>query len=139
MANLPTTLHVDVVNAEASVFSGEASYVGLPGQEGSLGVLPGHLPFLTKIRPGEVVIKTKSGDEHVFVAGGILEVQPGRVTVLADTAIRSKDLDEAKAIQALEDAKRNLENAKSDREMAQLQAAMSALTAQIAFIRHLRG
>ena len=97
------TIFVDVVSAEESIFSGEASFVALPGQEGELGILPGHVPLLTRIRPGAVRITTTEGtQENVFVAGGILEVQPDRVTVLADTAIRSKDLDEAKAKQALE-------------------------------------
>lgn len=92
------TIFVDVVSAEESIFSGEASFVALPGQEGELGILPGHVPLLTRIRPGAVRITTTEGtQENVFVAGGILEVQPDRVTVLADTAIRSKDLDEAKA------------------------------------------
>ena len=95
------TIFVDVVSAEESIFSGEASFVALPGQEGELGILPGHVPLLTRIRPGAVRITTTEGaQENVFVAGGILEVQPDRVTVLADTAIRSKDLDEAKAKQA---------------------------------------
>ena len=94
-------IFVDVVSAEEAIFSGNASFVALPGQEGELGILPGHVPLLTRIRPGAVRIKTEQGtEENVFVAGGILEVQPDRVTVLADTAIRSKDLDEAKAKQA---------------------------------------
>ena len=93
-----STIIVDVVSAEAAVFSGEAAFVALPGQEGELGILPGHVPLITRIRPGAVRIKKEDGaEESVFVAGGILEVQPDRVTVLADTAIRSKDLDEAKA------------------------------------------
>ena len=96
---------VDVVSAEEAIFSGDAAFVALPGQEGELGILPGHVPLITRIRPGAVRIKTPDGkEENVFVAGGILEVQPDRVTVLADTAIRSKDLDEAKAKQALEEA-----------------------------------
>ena len=90
------TLFVDVVSAEEGIFSGEASFVALPGQEGELGILPGHVPLITRIRPGAVRVKTNEGkEENIFVAGGILEVQPDRVTVLADTAIRSKDLDEA--------------------------------------------
>lgn len=91
------TIFVDVVSAEEAIFSGEAKFVALPGQEGELGILPGHVPLITRIRPGAVRITTQDGaQENVFVAGGILEVQPDRVTVLADTAIRSKDLDEAK-------------------------------------------
>ena len=101
------TLHVDVVSAEGSIFSGEASFVALPGESGELGILPRHTPLITRIKPGAVRIQranpdgTSSGEEEfVFVAGGILEVQPTTVTVLADTAIRGHDLDEAKATEA---------------------------------------
>ena len=121
------TIFVDVVSAEESIFSGEASFVALPGQEGELGILPGHVPLLTRIRPGAVRITTTEGaQENVFVAGGILEVQPDRVTVLADTAIRSKDLDEAKAKQALEEAKLHRAKAQSNMEIAKLEATMAA-------------
>lgn len=130
---------VDVVSAEEAIFSGKASFVALPGQEGELGILPGHVPLITRIRPGAVRIKTEEGqEEDVFVAGGILEVQPDRVTVLADTAVRSKDLDEAKAKKALEEAKQAREQAKSNVEIAKLEATMSALAAQLAYIRKLR-
>ncbi|MEG0820480.1 MAG: F0F1 ATP synthase subunit epsilon, partial [Burkholderiaceae bacterium] len=97
------TIQVDVVSAEESIFSGAAEFVSLPGEAGDLGILPGHTPLITRIRPGVVRIKVagKADDEQVFVAGGILEVQPNVVTVLADTAIRGKDLDEAKASEAL--------------------------------------
>src|SRR5690242_19458162 len=95
MAN---TIHVDVVSAEAQIFSGEATFVALPGEAGELGIYPKHTPLITRIRPGAVRIeKADGGEEFVFVAGGILEVQPTGVTVLADTAIRGADLDEAKA------------------------------------------
>lgn len=133
------TLFVDVVSAEEGIFSGEASFVALPGQEGELGILPGHVPLITRIRPGAVRVKTNEGkEENIFVAGGILEVQPDRVTVLADTAIRSKDLDEAKAKKALEDAKQAREQAKSNTEIVKLEATMSALAAQLAYIRRMR-
>ena len=133
------TLFVDVVSAEEGIFSGEASFVALPGQEGELGILPGHVPLITRIRPGAVRVKTNEGkEENIFVAGGILEVQPDRVTVLAYTAIRSKDLDEAKAKKALEDAKQAREQAKSNTEIAKLEATMSALAAQLAYIRRMR-
>ena len=133
------TLFVDVVSAEEGIFSGEASFVALPGQEGELGILPGHVPLITRIRPGAVRVKTNEGkEENIFVAGGILEVQPDRVTVLADTAIRSKDLDEAKAKKALEDAKQARDQAKSNTEIAKLEATMSALAAQLAYIRRMR-
>ncbi len=103
MAN---TIHVDVVSAEASIYSGEAEFVVLPGEAGELGIYPKHTPLITRIKPGSVRIKPAGGGEEelVFVAGGILEVQPGLVTVLADTAIRGHDLDEAKATEALKAA-----------------------------------
>src|SRR6201746_1424048 len=95
------TIHVDVVSAEESIFSGEARFVALPGEAGELGIYPRHTPLITRVRPGSVRIeKADGGEEFVFVAGGILEVQPNRVTVLSDTAIRGKDLDEAKATEA---------------------------------------
>src|SRR5207237_10104534 len=96
------TIHVDVVSAEEQIFSGEAKFVALPGENGELGILPRHTPLITRIKPGAVRIeRADTGEEEfVFVAGGILEVQPGTVTVLADTAIRGKDLDEAKATEA---------------------------------------
>ena len=93
-----STIHVDVVSAEESIFSGEAKFVALPGEAGELGILPGHIPLITRIKPGAVRIeKEDGGEEFVFVAGGILEVQPKCITVLSDTAIRGHDLDEAKA------------------------------------------
>ena len=135
------TIHVDVVSAEESIFAGEAEFVVLPGEAGELGIYPRHTPLITRIRPGVVRIKKPASNEEdqVFVAGGILEVQPHVVTVLADTAIRAKDLDEAKATEALraaEDAKRN---ATSDLEIAKVEAEMSALAAQLAAIKKLRG
>ena len=114
MAN---TLQVDVVSAEALIFSGEAEFVVLPGESGELGIYPRHAPLLTRIKPGAVRIKRPDGEEElVFVAGGILEVQPKGVTVLADTAIRGRDLDEAKATEAQQRAKEAMANAKSDLE-----------------------
>jgi F-type H+-transporting ATPase subunit epsilon len=96
-----SSIHVDVVSAEQSIFAGEAKFIALPGESGELGILPGHTPLITRIRPGAVRIEKADGDEEfVFVAGGILEVQPNKVTVLADTAIRGHDLDEAKALEA---------------------------------------
>lgn len=134
-----STIFVDVVSAEEQIFSGKAKFVALPGQEGELGILPGHVPLITRIRPGAVRFQTEEGtEENIFVAGGILEVQPDRVTVLADTAIRSKDLDEAKAQQALEEAKNSRAQAQSNQEIAKLEATMANLAAQIAFIRRMR-
>lgn len=133
------TIVVDVVSAEASVYSGEAKFVALPGQEGELGILPGHVPLITRIRPGAVRIQTADGtEESIFVAGGLLEVQPDRVTVLADVAVRSKDLDEAKAKQAIEAAEQAKVNASGEIDIARVQAKLSALSAQLQFIKKLR-
>src|SRR3954462_1014209 len=100
------TIHVDVVSAEESIYSGEAEFVVLPGEAGELGIYPQHTPLITRIKPGSVRIKPTGGaaEELIFVAGGILEVQPKVVTVLADTAIRGTDLDEAKANEAIKRA-----------------------------------
>jgi F-type H+-transporting ATPase subunit epsilon len=134
------TLHVDVVSAEGSIFSGEARFVALPGESGELGILPRHTPLITRIKPGAVRIKRADNgeEEFVFVAGGILEVQPGTVTVLADTAIRGKDLDEAKASEAKRLAEDALKNAKSDLDLAKAQSEVANLAAQIAAIRKFR-
>ena len=95
------TIHVDVVSAEESIFSGLAEFVVLPGEAGELGIMPGHMPLMTRIKPGAVRIKRQDGSEElIFVASGLLEVQPGLITVLADTAIRGHDLDEAKALES---------------------------------------
>lgn len=135
------TIHVDVVSAEASIFEGEAEFVALPGEAGELGIYPQHTPLITRIKPGAVRIKVAgSGDEEfVFVAGGILEVQPNRVTVLADTAIRGHDLDEAKAEEARRQAEEALANKSADIDYAKAQAELAAAIAQIAAIRKLRG
>ncbi|MPS25475.1 F0F1 ATP synthase subunit epsilon [Pigmentiphaga sp.] len=135
------TIHVDVVSAEASIFAGEAKFVALPGEAGELGILPGHTPLISRIRPGTVKISRADNgeEEHIFVAGGLLEIQPGTVTVLADTAIRSHDLDEAKAEQARKAAEEALRNAKDKAEVAVVEAELAMLAAQLAAIRKLRG
>ena len=137
MAN---TIHVDVVSAEASIFEGKAEFVALPGEAGELGIFPQHAPLITRIRPGAVRIKPagRTDEEFVFVAGGILEVQPDRVTVLADTAIRGKDLDEAKALEAQRAAQEAMNNAKSDIDFARAQSEFAIMAAQIAAIQRLR-
>ena len=134
------TIHVDVVSAEERIFSGDADFVVLPGEAGELGVYPQHTPLITRIKPGAVRIMKAGGggEELVFVAGGILEVQPKAVTVLADTAIRGKDLDEAKAADALRRAEESRANAKSGQEMATVEAEIANLAAQLAAIRKLR-
>jgi F-type H+-transporting ATPase subunit epsilon len=131
------TLHVDVVSAEEQIFSGEAKFVALPGETGELGILPQHTPLITRIKPGAVRIQRADNgeEEFVFVAGGILEVQPSRVTVLADTAIRGKDLDEAKAVEAKKLAEEALKNAKSDLDLARAQSELAIQAAQLAALR----
>lgn len=133
------TIHVDVVSAEASIFSGEAKFVALPGEAGELGILPGHTPLITRIKPGAVRIESSDGNEEfVFVAGGILEVQPNLVTVLADTAIRGKDLDEAKASEAKRAAEEALQNQSSELDLARAQSELAVAAAQLAAIARLR-
>jgi F-type H+-transporting ATPase subunit epsilon len=134
------TIQVDVVSAEESIFAGEAEFVVLPGEAGELGIYPRHAALITRIRPGVVRIKLpgQAAEEQVFVAGGILEVQPSGVTVLADTAIRGKDLDEAKASEAMKAAEEARKNASSELEIAKVEAEMSTLAAQLAAIRKLR-
>jgi F-type H+-transporting ATPase subunit epsilon len=134
------TLHVDVVSAEESIFSGEAEFVVLPGEAGELGIYPRHTPLITRIKPGVVEITPPGGGEKqtIFVAGGILEIQPKVVTVLADTAIRGKDLDEAKASEALKRAEDARRSAKDKQEIATVESELSMLAAQLAAIRKLR-
>ena len=134
------TIHVDVVSAEEQIFSGEAKFVSLPGESGELGIMPRHTPLITRIKPGAVRIERADGgpDEFIFVAGGILEVQPDRVTVLADTAIRGGDLDEAKANEAKKLAEEAMKNAKSKVDFAAAQGEFVAMAAQIAALRTLR-
>lgn len=133
------TIHVDVVSAEESIFSGEAKFVALPGEAGELGILPGHIPLITRIKPGAVRIeKADGGEEFVFVAGGILEVQPNCVTVLSDTAIRGHDLDEAKANDARKVAEEAVKNAKSDIDLAKATSELAVMAAQIAALRKYR-
>ena len=134
------TIHVDVVSAEEAIFSGEAEFVVLPGEAGELGIYPRHTPLITRIKPGAVRIKpADGGDEQlIFVAGGILEVQPKIITVLADTAIRGADLDEAKASEALKRAEEARRTATDKQEIAVVEGELAMLAAQIAAIRKLR-
>ena len=130
------TIHVDVVSAEESIFSGEARFVALPGEAGELGIYPRHTPLITRIKPGSVRIEKADGsEEFVVVAGGIIEVQPNCVTVLSDTAIRGKDLDEEKANAAKALAQEALKNAKSEVDMAIAQSELVMLAAQLAALR----
>jgi F-type H+-transporting ATPase subunit epsilon len=133
------TIQVDVVSAEELIYSGEARFVALPGEAGELGIFPRHTPLITRIRPGAVRIEKADGtEEFVFVAGGILEVQPNRITVLSDTAIRGKDLDEAKSAEAQKAAEEALKNAKSDIDLARAQSELTVMVAQIAALRKFR-
>jgi len=136
MAN---TIHIDVVSAEESIFFGEAEFVSLPGEAGELGIYPRHTPLITRIKPGAVRIQKPGGEEEfVFVAGGILEVQPRLITVLADTAIRGHDLDEAKANEALKRAEEARRNARDKQEVAAVESELATLAAQLAAIRKMR-
>lgn len=134
------TIQVDVVSAEESIFSGQATFVALPGENGELGIMPRHTPLITRIKPGAVRIQRADNgeEEFVFVAGGLLEVQPGSVTVLADTAIRGRDLDEAKALEAKKLAEEALRNAKDKIEVATVEAELAVLAAELAAVRKLR-
>jgi F-type H+-transporting ATPase subunit epsilon len=135
-----STIHVDVVSAEESIFSGEATVVSLPGEVGELGILPKHAPLITRIKPGAVrIVRADNKEvEFVFVAGGILEVQPDCVTVLADTAVRGKDLDEAKANEAKRLAEEAVSNAKGELDLAKAQSELAIMVAQLAAIARLR-
>ena len=137
MAN---TVHIDVVSAEASIFSGEAEFVVAPAGAGEVGIYPNHAPMITTIKPGALRIKQSNVAEEIliFISGGILEVQPGMITVLADTAVRGHDLDEAKAIAAKLVAEEAMKNRTSDMDYAKAQAELSEAMAQIHAIERLR-
>jgi len=133
-----TPFKVDIVSAEESVLTGEATFVALPGEAGELGILSGHTPLISRIRPGTVkVVRPDGAEENIFVAGGILEVQPGSITVLSDTAIRAADLDEAKALAAREKAEEALRNVKDKAEIAVVEAELAMLAAQVTAARRL--
>ena len=137
---MAATIRVDVVSAEEQIFAGEAEFVALPGEAGELGIYPRHTPLITRIKPGSVRIKVpdRPDEELIFVAGGILEVQPTVVTVLADTAIRGHDLDEAKAVEAQRLAEEARRNAKDKQEIATVEGELAMLAAQLAAIRRMR-
>ena len=135
------TIHVDVVSLSESIYSGDAEFVVLPGVMGELGIYPQHAPLITQIKPGDVRIKVPGQEEPqiVFVQGGFLEVQPDVVTVLADTAIRAHDLDEAKALEAKQRAEEALQNKTSKEAVATAEGELASAVAQLAAIRRLRG
>ena len=134
------TIQVDIVSAEQSIFSGAADMVIAPGEGGELGILPEHIPLLTRIRPGTLRIRPAGGGEEevIYVSGGMMEVQPDRVTVLADTSVRAHDLDEAKAMEAERLAKEALTNKTGAMEVAKAQAELAEAAAQLQAIRKLR-
>ena len=133
------TIHVDIVSAEQSIFSGEADMVIAPGEAGELGILPEHMPLLTRIKPGTLRIRRAGAEEElIYVSGGMMEVQPDSVTVLADTSVRAHDLDEAKAADALKRAEEARRSAKDKQEIATVEGELAMLAAQLAAIRKLR-
>jgi F-type H+-transporting ATPase subunit epsilon len=132
------TIHVDIVSAEQEIFSGEADRVIAPGEGGELGIMPEHMPLLTRVKPGTIRIQKGSEEEIIYVSGGMMEVQPDRVTVLADTSVRAHDLDEAKAMEAERLAKDALANRSGAMEIAKAQAELAEAGAQLAAIRKLR-
>jgi F-type H+-transporting ATPase subunit epsilon len=133
------TIHVDIVSAEGEIFSGEASMVFAPAVMGEIGIAPRHAPLLTTLKPGEVRVQTPSGEEQFFyVSGGAIEIQPHLVTVLADTALRAKDLDEAAALQAKQRAEEALKNRTDAVDIAELQAEIARLAVQVRMIEKLR-
>ncbi|MEK6749540.1 MAG: F0F1 ATP synthase subunit epsilon [Pseudomonadota bacterium] len=133
------TMHVDIVSAEGAIFSGTVEMVFAPAAGGEVGILPRHTPMLTPLKAGEVRVQLPDGEEqHIYVSGGILEVQPHVVTVLADTAVRAKDLDEAKALQAKERAEQLLKDRKGDIDYAKAEAELAEAVAQLRTIQSLR-
>jgi F-type H+-transporting ATPase subunit epsilon len=134
------TLHVDIVSAEQAIFSGEATMVIAPGEAGELGILPEHTPLLTRVKPGTVRLQMPDGaeEEVIYVSGGIMEVQPDGVTILADTSVRAHDLDEAKAMEAKRLAEEAIANRSGQMEIAKAQAELAEAAAQLSAIRKLR-
>ncbi len=134
-----STIHVDIVSATESLYSGEAKCVFAPGNSGELVIYPQHLPLLSTLRPGEVRVETESGIESIYVSGGIVEVQPTVVTIFSDTAIRAHDLDESKALEAKQRAEEETANADTDQDITSTQAALAESMAQLQLISKMRG
>lgn len=136
---MASTIHCDIVSAEAGIFSGEAAMVVVTGEEGELGIVPRHAPLLTRLKPGQVrVMLPEGGEEFYYISGGLLEVQPHVVTVLSDTAVRASDLDEAAALKAKEEAEKALSDRQVGMELAQAQAQLAEAMAQLAALERLR-
>ena len=132
-------IHVDIVSAEGSIFSGEAAMVFAPAEMGEIGIAPRHSPLITRLQTGEVRVQAENGEEQIFfVSGGMLEVQPSMVTVLADTALRAKDIDEAAALKAKQEAEEALSERKGDIDMARAQAELAEAVARLKFIEKIR-
>ena len=134
------TFHVEIVSAESAIYSGEAELLVAPGEAGELGILANHAPLLTRIKPGTVQVKVpgQAEDELIYVSGGMMEVQPKGVTILADTSIRAHNLDEAKALQAKRDAEEALANQESNIDRARSLAELAQSVAQLQAIQRLR-
>ncbi|MBM4182242.1 MAG: F0F1 ATP synthase subunit epsilon [Betaproteobacteria bacterium] len=134
------TIHIDIVSAEASIYSGLAEFVVVPAEMGEVGIYPRHTPMLTRIKPGSVRIKSpdKAEEDLIYVSGGILEVQPGVITILSDTALRGADLDEARALEAKRAAEDSMRNRTSSMDYARAQAELAEAVAQLAAIQKLR-
>ena len=132
------TMHVDIVSAESSIFTGQAEMVFAPGAMGELGIMPRHTPLLTALKPGEVRVQTSEGEETFYVSGGILEIQPHVVTVLSDTALRAKDIDEAAALEAKQRAEDALKDKTSEFEYAQAERELAEAIAQLQTIQKMR-
>lgn len=137
---MTSTIHCDIVSAEAEIFSGEAAMVVVSGEEGELGITPRHAPLLTRLKPGQVrvMLPDDGGEEFYYISGGMLEVQPHVVTVLSDTALRASDLDEAAAVRAKEEAERAIADRSADMEVAQAQAQLAEAMAQLAALERMR-
>jgi len=134
------TMHLNIVSAEEEIFSGTVEAVFVPLQSGEVGIYPRHTPLIGEIKPGEIIVRSGGGknEQHFFVSGGILEVQPHVVTVLSDTAIRAKDLDESVALEARRQAEEAMKGQKADMDFARAQAELAEAVAQLNLIRKLR-
>jgi F-type H+-transporting ATPase subunit epsilon len=133
------TMHVDIVSAEASIFSGQAEMVFAPAVMGEVGILPRHAPLLTRLKPGEIRVKLPSGEEeYYYVSGGILEIQPSGVTVLSDTALRAHDIDEAKALEAKQRAEQTLKDKKGEIDYARAESELAEAVAQLNALKRLK-
>ena len=136
---MASTIHCDIVSAEAEIFSGDATMVVVSGEEGELGIAPRHAPLLTRLKPGQVrVMLPEGGEEFYYISGGMLEVQPHLVSVLSDTAARASDLDEAAAVKAKEEAEKAIADRSAGMEVAQAQAQLAEAVAQLAAVERLR-